>query len=267
MRTRTVALASALLCLSAATTAQAAWGFNNAGELPQPTWQSLVRSALYTSSASKAATPVEPYVPPPVPAATADDPIPFSQILADGPPPGPPPSPAPLPSNAGSTYKFGAFSFRPADFVMEAYFLGAILLYSLLSFLGGRANKSHASAWMDANVPTLQAEFAGVGMGDVGKVFAQDGGDEFLTYATGRRGVVSAWTTVQTKARHDIFTRLYHVVRDIMDQTYVSGEDRIVSGEACSFEIAELTLSALRRPWTLSSRRLKERPEPGSALL
>ncbi|ORY76850.1 hypothetical protein BCR35DRAFT_314392 [Leucosporidium creatinivorum] len=80
---------------------------------------------------------------------------------------------------------------------------------------------------MDANVPTLQEEFAGVGMGDVGKVFAQDGGDEFLTYATGRRGVVSAWAIVQTKSRHDLLTRLYHIVRGALDYTYVSGEDRI----------------------------------------
>lgn len=171
------------------------------------------------------ATPIESSATPPVPAATLEDPVPFRDILTDG-----PPAPPPLPTNDGSTtYKLGAFSFRPSDFVMEAYFLGAIAIYTLVSIFGGRANKSHASAWMDANVPTLQDEFAGVGMGDVGKVFAEDGGDEFLTYATGRRGVVSAWTTVQTKSRHDIFTRLYHFVRVIMDQTYVSGEDRIVS--------------------------------------
>jgi hypothetical protein len=133
---------------------------------------------------------------------------------------------------------------------MEACCIAGIALYTLLSFLGGRANKSHASAWMDTNVPTLQDEFAGVGMGDVGKVFAQDGGDEFLTYATGRRGVVSAWTTVQTKSRHDIFTRLYHAVRGLMDQTYVSGEDRIVSALASTWKSAELTSSTFRRPST-----------------
>lgn len=126
------------------------------------------------------------------------------------------------------SYKLGPIKFYPADFQLEAYLLASILGYTLLSLLGGASNKSHAKAWMDANAPTLQGEFAGVGLGDVGKTFAEDGGDEFWTYATGRRGVISAWTKVQTKSRHDPLTTVYRAVRGVLDYGYVSGEDRIV---------------------------------------
>lgn len=112
---------------------------------------------------------------------------------------------------------------------MEGYIIIAILTYLVGSILGARQNRNHAVAWADANEPVFKQEFAGVGLGDQSKLLAQDGRDEFLLYATGRRGVTRAWTRIQTAARHDLFTRLYHLVRGIIEYGYRSGEDLVVS--------------------------------------
>lgn len=183
----------------------------------------------------------------PAPAAAADEHVPFdfddlvvgnSRAAAPAPAPTAVPTSteefvdeaqetrAPRPPYDGLSYSWGTFTFRPAEFKFEACSIAIILAYLLLSMFGAAQNKAHASAWFASNNAVLQDELAGVGFG--AKPFAEDS-KEFLTYATGRRGVSSVWVNLKTKARHDIFTKLYHTARGLLDQSYVSGEDRVVS--------------------------------------
>jgi hypothetical protein len=171
---------------------------------------------------------VESSPPPPAPASAFDDvgPLdsPFPEVVDAS-------APLPVPTKApydGLEFSLGPFVLHPVEYKMEGVLLASILLYTLLSFLGGRRSRAHARAWFEANESTFRQEFAGVGLGDQ-RLFQVDGGDEFISYATGRRGVVHAWSKLQTKARHDLFTRVYHIARGIIDYGYASGEDQIVS--------------------------------------
>lgn len=168
----------------------------------------------------KAPTPVDAAASP-IPAA---DPIDASGFADAGPAGTPPPPPY-----DGVEYSYWGMTFRPALFKLEGLLLASIIAYVLYSFFGIQQNRAHATAWVEANEPVYKEEFAGVGLGDQAKMLAEDGGDEFLLYATGRRGVVHAWTKVQTQARHDLFTRLYHFGRGLADFGYRSGEDLVVS--------------------------------------
>lgn len=194
---------------------------------------------------SKAGTPVD--AAPPAPAAAPDEHVPFDfdDLVVGNSKPPPAPTPAAAPTETedhedepvatrkprlpyeGRSYTYRSFTFRPADYKFEAGCLTVVLSYLLASVLGAKQNKAHATAWFASNNPVLQDELAGVGFG--AKPFVEDGGDEFLTYATGRRGVSSIWVKIRSKSRHDLFTTIYHTVRGIMDYSYVSGEDRIAS--------------------------------------
>lgn len=110
---------------------------------------------------------------------------------------------------------------------LEGVMLSLIAGYLLTTFLIRKSNASRASKWLKANEPAFREEFAGVGLGG-GKLFALDGGDEAVSYATGRRAIEHAWTKVRTGGQ-DLFARLYHLIRGIIDYQYDSGSDKVVS--------------------------------------
>lgn len=209
--------------------AAAAWGFGSAKDGVAREWCSVYTGAkgrrltAARHTAGTGGTPVDAAAPP-VPAPAAADPMDHAGFLEADVLKTPP-----RPAYDGTEYRLGVLTFRPRDFVIEAYLLAAIALYYVASLVGARINRSEAKQWYDKNLPVLQPEFAGLGLGDENKQFVADGNDEFLSYATGRRAVAHAWLRVQTKPRHDPFSALYHLARGVIDYNYVSGLDRIVS--------------------------------------
>lgn len=109
---------------------------------------------------------------------------------------------------------------------MEGVMLSLIAGYLLTTFIIRKSNASCASTWLKANEAAFREEFAGVGLGK-GQLFAMDGGDEAVSYATGRRAVEHVWTKVRTNGQ-DLLARLYHIVRGIIDYQYDSGSDKVV---------------------------------------
>ncbi|BGP18231.1 hypothetical protein JCM10213_007860 [Rhodosporidiobolus nylandii] len=136
-----------------------------------------------------------------------------------------PHAPRTLPPFEGTEYRLGALRVRPAEMKMEGAMLALLALYLAGSFLLRRANVGRARAWYTANEPAYRREFAGVGLGS-DKLFAGDGGDEFVSYATGRRGVESVWTRVRTGG-YDVIAKIYNLARGIADYGYDSGAERV----------------------------------------
>ncbi|GAA5874539.1 hypothetical protein JCM8547_002187 [Rhodosporidiobolus lusitaniae] len=125
----------------------------------------------------------------------------------------------------GPQYTLGPFRLHPAEFKMEGVMLVLLVSYGLASLLIRKSNARKARQWFAANEEVYRREFAGVGLGK-DKLYAGDGGDEFVSYATGRRGVVSVWTKVKTGG-YDVVARLYDLVRGVSDAGYDSGADKV----------------------------------------
>lgn len=171
-------------------------------------------------------TPVDAADPVPATAPKPVDPL-YPEVVRS-------PGDAAVPSGAaarlpytGTEYSLGPIHFRPAEFQMEAVMLAFLAVYLASTFLIRQANRARASAWFSANEATYKEEFAGVGLGG-GTLFKADGGDEFVSYATGRRGVEYVWTKVRTGAQ-DLVGIAYHFFRGIIDHNYQSGTNKVVS--------------------------------------
>lgn len=131
-----------------------------------------------------------------------------------------------LPPRLGVEHSLGPFRVRPAELRLEAAMLAVLALYGLSTLAIRRSNSSRASAWFRAHEEVLRAEFAGVGLGG-DKLFASDGGDEFSSYASGRRAVEYMWAKVKTGGQ-DVLARLYDLARGVYDYSYDSGKDKVV---------------------------------------
>lgn len=88
----------------------------------------------------------------------------------------------------GLEYRLGPYLFRPSALKREGLVLLALIAYYLTSWFGASISSKHAKAWFDSNLDLVGKEFAQVGMGT--KRFEKDGGDEFVSFATGRRCVL-----------------------------------------------------------------------------
>lgn len=162
--------------------------------------------------------------------------------------------PVTLPPYEGTEYKLGPFRLRPAQMHMEGIMVAVLAAYLVTAFLSRKANRSRAAKWFKANERVYREEFSGVGLGG-DKLFEGDGGDEFVSYATGRRGVESAWSKVSTGG-YDLLAKLYDAARGIADYAYDSGADRIVSpfassppiGRSCCHGHASQTVDRRARP-------------------
>ncbi|BGP56905.1 hypothetical protein JCM8202v2_004541 [Rhodotorula sphaerocarpa] len=126
----------------------------------------------------------------------------------------------------GTEYKLGPVHFRPAEFQLEGVMLLVLAAYLASTYLLRQANKARASKWFRATEPAYRQEFAGVGLGG-GQLFKGDGGDEFVSYASGRRGVEFVWTKVRTSAQ-DVVGMAYHLFRGIIDYKYESGSNKVL---------------------------------------
>ncbi|GAA6019270.1 hypothetical protein JCM10207_005060 [Rhodosporidiobolus poonsookiae] len=131
-----------------------------------------------------------------------------------------------LPPFEGTEWKLGPFKIRPSQMKMEGVMLAVLTTYLVATVLGRKANARRAKKWFAANEEVYRREFAGVGLGK-DKLFALDGGDEAVSYATGRRGVEYVWTKVRVGA-HDVVARLYNIGRSIADYSYDSGAEKVV---------------------------------------
>ncbi|GAA5888718.1 hypothetical protein JCM5296_000079 [Sporobolomyces johnsonii] len=198
---------TAAACLAIAGGAQAAWGKQQTTppstiDVPEPSPAASAKS----DSASAAA------------AAAAADPSLFSQATIVTEPT--------LPPYHGLEYKFGPFRIRPAELKMEGVMLAVLFAYLALTFLIRKANKSRATSWFKANESILREEFAGVGLGG-DKLFAVDGGDEFVSYVTGRRAIESGWVKLRTGG-YDVLVKAYTFIRGITDYGFDAGDNKIV---------------------------------------
>ena len=126
----------------------------------------------------------------------------------------------------GTQYTVGILKIRPSELRREAAVFVLLLAYLALSLYGKQHARQEATRWFTTAKPLLDSEFSSLGLSK-DESLIQDGGDKFVGFATGRRGVESATIIVQTVAYHDIFKIAYHFIREIADPNYRSGANTI----------------------------------------
>ena len=126
----------------------------------------------------------------------------------------------------GTQYNFGTLKIRPSELKREAAVLLLLLSYLALSLYGKAYARKEANRWFASAKDYIKSEFSSVGL-DKDEILIQDGGDKFVGFATGRRGVETATIVVQTVAYHDIFKIVYYFLREIADPNYRSGANTI----------------------------------------
>lgn len=147
-----------------------------------------------------------------------------------------------LPPLRGDRFTLGPLKFHPQEFRTEALLLALFALYALATFFLRRFNTARAKTWYTANAPILRSEFAGVGLANEA-LFAKDGGDEYVSYATGRRGVESAWVRLTTGGQ-DALAWVYEQVRGVSDAAWDSGAGKVV--RSFSFFLPRVLVGARR---------------------
>lgn len=135
-------------------------------------------------------------------------------------------APAPTPFT-GTEYHYLNLVFRPALFVKEAFLVVALALYYFTTAHLAKRNVATADQWFVTNAPHLREQFASVGLGG-GVVYSRDGTDEFISSATGRRGVEAVTIMLRT-APADLLVELYYLARGLFQIGWDSGADQVVS--------------------------------------
>ncbi|GAA5934283.1 CCDC47 family protein [Sporobolomyces koalae] len=135
-------------------------------------------------------------------------------------------SPGSKAAYTGHEYMLGPLRLRPAELQLERLALFGFVFYFISTYLIRSRNRAQAQRWFTANERSLRAEFAGVGFGEH-ELFKPDGGDEFVSYVSGRRAIESGWIKY-TAQGYDLLTSLYHIARPILDPTWVSNGNKIV---------------------------------------
>lgn len=119
--------------------------------------------------------------------------------------------------------------YRPDLLRYEPYIIAAVLAYVILGVVGSQMNKREAKrVFSTAVAPVLREQFSRIGV-DVDQEIAQDTGNTFLSYASGRRGLISLNVELATKNRQDILLRAYLAARHVFDYTFDDGTDKLVS--------------------------------------
>lgn len=105
----------------------------------------------------------------------------------------------------------GAFRFpQQESFLLEYFLLFFFFSYVVAFFVGKRANKRVADAWLERNLPILQRQFSRVAHDD-GTVMRKLHHSTYVVYATGSRGVRSAKFTLNLRPRQDLLSVLWHL--------------------------------------------------------
>lgn len=116
-----------------------------------------------------------------------------------------PPIPAPSITRApydGLEYRWNNLRIRPAELKLEGGLLLGLLVLVLLTLAGRRTNRARATAFWKAHLPLLHREFAQVGT-DAPDALTADGAQEFIGYATGRRGSSGVTIRFNLRPRQD----------------------------------------------------------------
>lgn len=116
---------------------------------------------------------------------------------------------------------------RPAELRMEQLLLCVFVVYGVATWFVRRRNRRHALEWFRATEPTWRREFAGVGFGTDQDLFKRDGGDEFVSYVSGRRAIEHGWIKLGVSG-HDAISKLYYLARSAFDPDYDSRMDKVV---------------------------------------
>ncbi|CAL1700641.1 unnamed protein product [Somion occarium] len=126
------------------------------------------------------------------------------------------------PDYDGLEFRWKMFSFRPALFKNELYFLAAVLFYVAFYFIGKRINEKRANGWFDSHLVFFGTQFSKpVQPGGL----TQDGNSDFFAFSTGRRGVRSLHTTFTLRPRHDLFQWVYQFVWGFVQLDYKVGDE------------------------------------------
>jgi len=117
----------------------------------------------------------------------------------------------------GLEYKWKFFTFRPALFQLEGFFLAAVLLYAGFYWLGSSANASRANKWLNKHLSLYQSQFSKpVQAGGLTK----DGNSDFFAFSTGRRAISALHTTFALRPRHDFFQLVYQTLWGFVELDY-----------------------------------------------
>ncbi|TIC35511.1 DUF1682-domain-containing protein [Wallemia mellicola] len=116
----------------------------------------------------------------------------------------------------GIEWKWKMFVIRPALFKWDLIGLLLVLVYILWSFVGSRWNKRIADKWADHWQGIINKQVAMVNVFKQSPTYA-DGPTDYLTYASGRRGMERFYTHVHTRPRHDIFQQLFNLAWSTID--------------------------------------------------
>ncbi|GAA5881269.1 hypothetical protein JCM16303_004872 [Sporobolomyces ruberrimus] len=127
----------------------------------------------------------------------------------------------------GLEYTLGPLTVRPAEMRMESLFLIFFLFYSLSTLLIRRQNTRTASTWFRSNEKVLRQEFAGVGFGTDDQLWKVDGGDEYVSYFSGRRAVEYGWAKLNLEG-YDLLTKAYYALRRVLDPNYDPRTNKII---------------------------------------
>ncbi|GJJ07468.1 hypothetical protein Clacol_001670 [Clathrus columnatus] len=123
----------------------------------------------------------------------------------------------------GLEFRYGRVVFRPAQFKIEAAFLGFILVYAVVWLLGRRQNHLRAMAWFDAHKALLETQFSNP-LPKTGLI-VQDGPRDFFNYSTGRRGLRALHTTAQLRPRQDALSMLIDFCWTLYDLKYTPKDE------------------------------------------
>ncbi|EOQ99637.1 UPF0674 endoplasmic reticulum membrane protein C2G5.01 [Wallemia ichthyophaga EXF-994] len=129
----------------------------------------------------------------------------------------PPPRTGLADSNyTGVELQWKMFVIRPALFKWDLIGLALVLVYILWSFVGRRWNKRIADSWANHWRAVINKQVAVVNVFKHSPTLA-DGPTDFLTYASGRRGMERLYTHIHTRPRHDIFQQLFNTAWSLVD--------------------------------------------------
>ncbi|KAI0337553.1 DUF1682-domain-containing protein [Trametopsis cervina] len=126
------------------------------------------------------------------------------------------------PDYDGLEFRWKMFTFRPALFQTELYYVAAVLLYVAWYFIGKRSNAKRANTWFDTHSPLYEEQFSRPGVLTPALCLA-DGHSDYFAFSTGRRAAASLHTTLALRPRHDFAQYAYQVVRGMieLDLSYV----------------------------------------------
>ncbi|KAG8900904.1 hypothetical protein FRB99_005673 [Tulasnella sp. 403] len=113
----------------------------------------------------------------------------------------------------GLEFRYGRFTFRPAEFKLEAALLVVALVYFVISMAGWTLNSRKAAAWQ----ALYNTQFAKPG--DTSSLLG-DGPTDYMLFSTGRRAVAYLQTVFSLYPRHDIVRMVYEFGWSLIDLEY-----------------------------------------------